>query len=844
MPRSSTMKAVILAGGFGTRLRPITCNLPKPMVPMANRPIMEHIVDLLTQHHFTDIITMLYFSPEDIQNYFQDGKKFNAKISYLIPSADLGTAGCIKFAEKNLNEPFIIISGDVLTDFDLTAAVEFHRSKKALATMVLTRVADPLQYGVVIINEENKITRFLEKPSWGEVFSDTINTGIYILDPKVLSEIPDRQSFDFSRDLFPKLLKQNAALYGYVAEGYWKDVGDLREYRLAHRDILDGKVEVKIAGSKKQFWKKNNDAIIWSEKNVEVDDHVEFSGNCIIGKNTKIGTGCKIDNCVIGENCIIENYAQISDSVIWNGVKIGREAVIREAIIGERTIIGSFALIQVGAVIADECVIGSEAKIRANVKIWPHKTLEDGAILAASLIWGEKWSRSLFGAYGISGLGNIEITPEFAAKVGAAYGAYLGKDSYVITSRDAHKVSRMIKRAFISGLLASGVRVGDITTSPIPVVRYEVGKEGESGGVHVRISPFDSRVIDIKIMDNKGGDISSQQEKSIEQLFLREDFKRISLDECGEISAPPRSHEYYRAGFLKQINKETIRQARLKIVIDYAYSSASMTYPAILGELGLDVVALNSYLNPQKITKTEKDFQHSLDQLSSIVTTLKADIGFLIDTGAEKVFIIDERGKIISDMQALLGVSYLAMKYYDTGSIAVPLNQPLALEWLAEKTKHKIERIPVMARHIVEASRQPNVRFVGDGIGGFIFPEFQSAFDAMYAIAKILEMLASQKLRMGQLLREIPYKMNVQHKKLPCPWDKKGQVMRLAYENVKNKNPILVEGVKIESKDSWVLMVPDPDEAYFHLWVEAEEDRKLRDLLREYTEKIVKWTQQ
>lgn len=835
------MKAVIMAGGFGTRLRPLTYNIPKPMVPMANRPMMEHIIELLIKHDFTEAVTMLYFSPEEISSHFGDGKKFGLKMKYLIPQADFGTAGCVKAAEKDLDKTFIVMSGDVLTDFDLTRALEFHREKKAMATMVLTRVTNPLQYGVVIINDEGRITRFLEKPSWGEVFSDTINTGIYILEPEVLKDIPEGDSFDFSKDLFPKLLERGEALYGYVANGYWKDVGDLREYRLAHRDILDGKVTVKISGAKKQFWKKDQDSVVWADKDVEVEDGVEFVGNNIIGKGCRIESGCRIENAVLGDNCVVGKFSQISGSVLWNNVKVNREAILREAVIGERTTVGERAYVQVGAVIGDECTIGREAKIRANVKIWPHKTLEDGAILATSLVWGEKWSRQLFGGYGISGLGNIEITPEFAAKVGAAYGAQLGKGAYVITSRDAHRASRMIKRALISGLLSSGVRVGDLRTSPMPVVRYEMGKEGEMGGAHVRISPFDGRLIDIKILDKNGSDISFNQEKAIEQLFLREDFKRADIEDSGEIVASPRSEEYYKAGFLKSIDKELIRTARLKIVIDYAFSSASMTFPAILGNLNIDVVALNAYMNPQKITRTEKEFTQSLDQLSNIVTTLKADMGFLIDNGAEKLFIVDERGRVLPDTHAMAGVAYLAMKTYSSGNIAVPITQTSALEKLAAKTKMKVARVATVPKHIVSASRLPDMRFVGDGIGGFIFPEFQPTFDAMYAIAKIIEMLARHKIRMSQLLREIPYKMDVHHRKIPCSWDRKGQVMRLAYESVKTKNPELIEGVKVNLKDAWVCMIPDPDEAYFHLWLEADEDRRARELLREYTEKITKW---
>ena len=830
-----------MAGGFGTRLRPLTCNLPKPMVPMANRPMMEHVLALLNKHQFKDITTLLYFSPDDIRGYFQDGKKFDVRIKYLIPSEDLGTAGCVKYAGEELDETFAVVSADVLTDFDLTDAVKFHKEKKALATLVLTRATHPLQYGVVIIDDHGRITRFLEKPSWGEIFSDTVNTGIYILDPEVLDEIPPNQTFDFSKDLFPKLLADKKPLYGYVANGYWKDVGDLREYRLAHRDILEKKVAIKIHGKNMNFVHSNHESYVWADKDVDVQDGVEFYGNSILGRGCRIETGARIENSIIGEGCTIGSNSQITGSVLWKGVQIGRETVLREAVIGERTTLGDRCHIQVGATISDDCVIGAGAQIRANVKIWPHKILEDGAVLATSLIWAEKWSRSLFGAYGISGLGNIEVTPEFAAKAGAAYGAYLGKNAYVVTSRDAHKASRMIKRAFISGLLSSGVRVGDLRTSPIPVIRYEMGKEDESGGIHVRVSPFSGNLIDIKFFDRDGRDISILKEKSIEQLFLREDFKRASLEDSGEIQASPRSQEYYKAGFMKAIHKDLIQKARFKVVLDYSYSSASMVFPALLGELGIEVVALNAYLNPQKITKTDKEFQYSQDQLSNIVTTLKADIGFLIDNGAEKVFIIDERGRILSNAEALAAVSFLSIKCMNPGSIAVPVTETSTLELLAAKSKMNVVRTPTMPRPIMDVARAEGTRFVGDGIGGFIFPEFQCAFDAMYAIAKILEMLAAHKTRIGHVLREIPYKIDVQHRKLPCPWDKKGQVMRLAMEDLRDKDIEIIDGIKIRLRNSWVLLIPDPDEAYFHLWVEAEEERQARDLLREYSEKIVKW---
>ena len=206
---------------------------------------------------------------------------------------------------------------------------------------------------------------------------------------------------------------------------------------MAHRDILESKVDVELPGKKNKFFKKDGQANVWLGKGTRIDRNVQFFGNCVVGNYTHIESGAKLDNCVIGDHCSIGSSSQIAGSVLWDRVKTGPEATVRESVIGEQAQLGKRSLIQVGSIIADECQIGTEAKIRSNVKVWPHKTIEDGAVLGTSLIWGEKWTRSLFGGYGISGLGNIEMTPEFAAKVGAAYGAFLGKGSYVVTSRDA-----------------------------------------------------------------------------------------------------------------------------------------------------------------------------------------------------------------------------------------------------------------------------------------------------------------------------------------------------------------------------------------------------------------------
>ncbi|MBR2569473.1 MAG: nucleotidyltransferase family protein, partial [Paenibacillus sp.] len=238
------MKAVIMAGGKGTRLRPLTLNTPKPMVPLLNRPCMEYIIELLKRHDIHQIAVTVQYLPEVIRNHFGDGSAYGVELYYAEEDTPLGTAGSIKNAAEFLDETFIVISGDALTDFNLRQAIDYHKDKDALATMVLTQVDSPLEYGVVMTDESGRVTRFLEKPSWSEVFSDTVNTGIYVLEPEILDWIPANCSYDFSLNLFPELLSNNKALYGYVAEGYWSDIGNLQQYRKSQFDMLDGHVHV------------------------------------------------------------------------------------------------------------------------------------------------------------------------------------------------------------------------------------------------------------------------------------------------------------------------------------------------------------------------------------------------------------------------------------------------------------------------------------------------------------------------------------------------------------------------------------------------------------------------
>ncbi len=324
------MKAFILAAGAGTRLRPLTFECPKPMIPLLNKPVIEHTINNLKKHNVSSVMMNLHTLPEMITDYFGDGKKFDIDIKYSYEETLLGTAGGLKKCKKFFDSTFIVMSGDGLSDIDLTAAVAFHKKKKALATMVLKSIETKFAYGITLTDRFNKIVDFVEKPTWGAVFSDTVNTGIYIFEPEIFRYIPDG-FYDFGKDLWPKLLKLKKPIYAYLMNGHWTDIGNIEEYKKGVNDALFGKVSIVLNGKKI----KNTEVI--ADVNCKIDKSVKFIGKSLIGKNCCIGKNVVIDNgTVIGDNVKIQDDAVIKDSIIWNNIVIGKNARLYSSIIGTK----------------------------------------------------------------------------------------------------------------------------------------------------------------------------------------------------------------------------------------------------------------------------------------------------------------------------------------------------------------------------------------------------------------------------------------------------------------------------------------------------------------------------
>jgi len=824
----STIKAVVMAGGEGSRLRPLTLGRPKPMVPIVTRPVMEHILLLLKKHGITEVIVTLQYMADSIQSYFGDGSRLGMKIDYSVEDVPLGTAGSIKLAEHLLSDTFLVISGDALTDLDLSMIIAEHKAKKAKATLTLYRVPNPLEFGVVITGDDGRIRQFLEKPSWSEVFSDTINTGIYVLERSVMDLCPKDQSFDFSKDLFPQLLANGEPMYGYVAEGYWCDVGSVPEYMRAARDVLEGNVQVEPWGER-----RGND--IWVGERTTIAPDAELVGPIALGHDVHIGPGVVIHGpTVIQDNCTVDGGARIARSIIWKSCYIGERAEIRGAIIGQQCSIRTSAVLQEGTVIGDNTSIDEGATIRANVKIWPNKTIESGATVASSIIMGSVGKRVLFGRHGVTGLANVDLTPEFAAKLGAAYGATLPLGSTVTINRDLHRVSRMLKRALISGLPSAGVNVWDLTTQPLPVARYYTSSSAATGGIHVAVAPGSNRTVTIQLLAKNGMDIDTNTERKIDNLFFREDFRRAQLDDIGVISYATDAVERYRASFFFAIDSKLIRESKPNIVVDYMGGLVAPILPAILERLGCRVISMNASMEEgTPRTVTEAALAEQMNGLAAITRALPTELGVAIDVEGERIHLVDGEGRIVPPMTGLAAMVELSLRVNGGGTVAVPVTAPSLIEAIAKRHGGHVLRTKVDDYALMAAASREGVIMAGDGNGGFIFPKFQSTFDGMMALVRLLEMLIMAQTSLAALVTGLPpYYLSTAD--VRCAWEQKARVMRELNERYRDRRGRHIDGVKIELGEEWVLVLPDAERPVVHVIAEGKEAGQAAQLAKEY----------
>ncbi|MGQ0624946.1 MAG: sugar phosphate nucleotidyltransferase [Sporichthyaceae bacterium] len=810
------MKAVVMAGGEGTRLRPITSTMPKPLLPVVGRPVMEHVLRLLRRHGHTEVVVTTAFLASLVRNYFADGEELGMSISYATEDIPLGTAGSVRNAADALRSgTFLVVSGDALTDIDLTDLVRFHREREALVTLCLARVPNPLDFGITVTDGDGRVERFLEKPTWGQVFTDTVNTGIYVMEPAIFDFIRADEAVDFASEVFPALLKAELGIYGYVAQGYWEDVGTHDTYLQVHADVLAGRCEIDLDAFEMAPG-------IWVGEGAEVDSGAQLRAPVYIGDYAKIEAGAELrEYTVVGANAVVKAGAFLDHAVVHDNVYIGAQATVRGAVIGKNTDIMRGARIEEGAVVGDDCLIGEEAIIAAGVRVYPSKTVDAGAVVNQNLIFQFRGQRTPFGPRGVSGIVNVEITPELAVRLASSYATTLKKGDTVLTARDGSRAARALTQAVIAALQSAAINVRDLEVQPPPVARMEAAR-GHAGGVLIRTTAGVPDSVDITFIDASGADLAHTPRRRVERVFTRQEYRRAFPGEIGDLSFPGRVAENYIRALLAAVDTSGVADSGMKVVVDAGSGAAGLLLPRLVGGLGADVLTVNLGADEARPTQTSPDTYASMLSLADLVASSRATFGVHFDPVGERISLVDDRGAIIADDRALLVVMDLVAAERGGGRIALPVSTTRVAEKVAGFHGVEIAWTATSSDDLARRAGDPRLILGGDGRGGFVVPEVGSAIDGIAAFVRLMGLVARTNLTLSQIDARIP-RAHVQYREVDTPWSAKGIVMRRVLEAAGTRLQDTTDGLRLVERDaSWAMVLPDPAQASTHVWAEAD----------------------
>ncbi|WRS28055.1 sugar phosphate nucleotidyltransferase [Oscillospiraceae bacterium MB08-C2-2] len=536
------MKAVIMAGGEGSRLRPLTCDIPKPMARLCGRPMMEYILDLLGKHGVKQAVVTVRYLSHIIQEHFPQGKYREIELDFSEETSPLGTAGSVKLAVGQEGQPVLVISGDALCDFDLTAAAHMHSTTGADVTILAKKVEDPREYGIINVDAEGRVLGFLEKPAYSQAVSDLANTGIYILSPSALSMIPDGKSYDFAKDLFPLMLERGMKLMCCESEGYWCDIGDLETYISCQKDMLTGKVRCDIPGSRDRLGN------IWAGDTEEI--HGSVQGPAYIGRNVRIEEGAVIEEgTVLDDGCCVGAGTLITGSILLPGSLVDGECRLIGALVGPGASVKKGAVLYEGAALGDGAVVGARVTVRPGLKIWNRKTVAEG-VTVTQHVKTDISGKGLFGDAGIFGQFGVEITPEFCARIGCALGSM--KPRFRIgLGCSGHPSAQLLKAAVESGIRSTGAHVMDFGSNFRCMFEYCVNFCTLELGLFVD----GGKNISLQLMTQGGLPATRELERGIEALLARGEFIRAPFDEVGNTVNFSGMEALYQSQLLKMAPK-------------------------------------------------------------------------------------------------------------------------------------------------------------------------------------------------------------------------------------------------------------------------------------------------
>lgn len=515
------MKAVIMAGGEGSRLRPLTCDIPKPMARLLGRPVLEYILDLLSRHGVQNASLTVRYLPDRITEHFPDAMYKNIRLDFVEENEPLGTAGSVKNACLPDDNEVLVISGDAMCDFDLAAAMKFHRETRADVTIAAKRVADPREYGLIDARDDGAIAAFIEKPAFSQAVSDLANTGIYILSKSALAMIPDGKMYDFAKDLFPQMLAKGMRLMCWEGTGYWCDIGDLETYILCQQDMLKGMVDCEIHG----IADGNGNIFVEKRKNSDFS----LTPPVYIGKAVVIEDGAVIEaGSVLDDGCYVAKNARITASVLLQKSYTARRARLTGALLCAGATVKSAAMLFEGSAVGAGAVVGEKSVINAGIKVWNKKVVGDSVNVTEHVKIGSA-SRGFFDEDGIMGQIGVELTPEFMARVGAAVGS-LNSDGRIALGFSSSRSAEVLAAAVGAGIQSTGAAVINFGSSFAAQFEFSMNFCSLPLGVFVK---GDSRAC-LRVLGAGGISAGREAERSIEAVLSRGEFTRAAWDAMGD----------------------------------------------------------------------------------------------------------------------------------------------------------------------------------------------------------------------------------------------------------------------------------------------------------------------
>jgi len=768
------MKAIIMAGGEGTRLRPVSVDAPKPMVRLFDRPVLGHILQLLKKNQITEACLTLRFMPRIIIEHFGDGSAYGMQLTHQIEETPLGTAGSVGACGDFIGgEDVLIISGDAVCDFDLQQCIQFHRDRAADATIVLYAHPEPLEYGLVMTDETGRIQRFIEKPPWSQVFTNRVNTGIYILSPRATAEIPADGPYDFGRDLFPKMLEKGMALYGVEATGYWCDIGSPAAYLQSGMDALDEKLHL-------DFGVERRGQGLWAHSPVPAG--VTVKQPCYIGRDVILETGAAIGpHAIIGEGSHISSRAEVVRSVV-DGALVDRDARLEGAVIGRGVSLRRGAILQEGAVIGGGTIVGEDAVVAPGVRVWPQKEIPTGAYVTENLVSGSPRSGLRFSGGGaIRGEIGITLTPEACFAMGSA----LGREGRIGIGFSGDAASRLAARALACGISAAGGIGLELDGGFEAAMRFGADLYGLQRTVFAHRNWADAQQVTLQVYGPRGMPLTREQERRVESVLFSGEFRRVSGAQVGELTAATGTLE--------------------------AYISAAASW-GDMGELPAFPVEVRGNGG------ANRTLRRTLEQMGGKLSRHNRDVPvFEVTRDGMALRAEDEEGHVMPPEQILATLVALELEG-GAKTVAVPYAAPMALDQLAAPHGAQILRLGRDQGAEGLYYRRPYLR------------------DGIFAAARLVGIMAVGGKRLCDLRQNAP-QIHTAYREVSVTRDRAALMRELA-GTLAEPAAELIEGIRLPIGRGWAHISPAAAQPILHIHGEGGDMEAAEEICIDFARRL------